>query len=496
MATDAAKLQQFRDNLNSLLVRAPNDAELAKNIDILWEAAQKRGLEELQKVTEKIMGKRGAKIANVIAASIDDISEEGIKKNASALKKIWKRTVGKVWGEAKDDVKTKNPYLVIGAMLSFAGKTWEAVSVFWDEAQKEIPILKYADKPVKAAAIALYIKGAPVLGVIKAAEFVGRASTEYGKTGKFFHSIWKAAKDTAKSIYKHFLRLTIGEEVSPAVEQFSKTLGQKFEADEKSARKLTKLVQSQDIMNYLDTLTPEQATQAAEKIAKFSEEIGETKGVVDLGLVASIVIPSTAIGLDDEKMKDLVNAAIQPDAKKKIDLLSPSIKALAIERIVQAVHNTENPNIAEIMSQSLDAVSLGKNLKVDVNGFGERLKVHNPTLHKKLEGYFDHAKGEKYTLEQISQNLDEGPNLKKLKKSEKKELMKLSADYAVECSLKPSIGESSRSNKAKTWVERHHRKKKNVKYLKKQGAKTHVASVKAYKKAGAKSTSTITGLHQ
>lgn len=466
------RLAKFEKMLEELRNNAPDDETLSRNIDVLLEQVHKKGVDQFHHVAQSIFGKNGADLIKALAEAQGEISLNEIKSRTNILKKIWKRTVGKVWRDTVEEVKSGNPYMVVGSILSVTGKTWSALSEFWDEAQDEIPALKFADKPIKAAAIALYIKGAPVLGVIKAAEFVGRTSIEYGKTRKFFHSLWVAAKDTLSSIYHHFLRLTIGTKFSPALEQFAKTLGSEFRADKARAKEFAEFIKSQDVTKYLQDLTPEQAETAAKKIFILSQKMSKEKEVVDIGAISNIVIPSVAKGLSDERIRGLVEASQKSENKLMLEKLPTTIRSMAMYRIAEASLQQKDRSVENIMSDSLRAVSKLKEKELKLDDFEEYLKEHKSGLHKKLEPYFKHSNiPEKFTINQVSELFEGEDNLKKMKKADKKEFMILAADFATEKALYKAIGEDSK--RTKSWADINPSKSKSKFVVHEKKQRTH-----------------------
>lgn len=393
------------------------------------------------------VGKDGEELLTTLAKELAILSGLDIKEGKKSLKKVWDKTLGLFWKELKKNMISKDGFQILGATLSAPGKVMSGLSEFWDEAQKEHPLLKYADKPVKAFAIALYVEGAPVVGAIKAAELVGRTAEEYGKTRKFWPSLKKASRDWADSLYHHFLRLTIGNDIKPAMEQFYKTLGMR----EKDAQNFVKVVQAYDQLGRLDQMSKKAAGIAANQVSNLASDLMQNHPVlsnlkytaVDLGLIASIILPASDKNISYSQIKEIASAVLDPDLSDQLSKLSPRIKSFAMERIVQAVIHDPSHNIQEIVTKSMNDLADAKDIKVNVDGVGAHIKKHNPVLHKKLKVFLDVGKGQEVSFEQVESLMKSSKQLKKMKKADRKELMKYVTEYAVENVLSEHLGASA-----------------------------------------------------
>lgn len=431
MSLVSDEFQEFLEEIPS-----QNNPEVENAIRVLMNFASKEGQESLKEKFEEIIGPDGDKFISNLAKDLAEISGLSVKEHSESFRQIWQRTMAPVWKNAKESFLSKDGFRIIGASLSLAGKTWEGLSEFWEESQKEHPLLKYADKPAKAFAVALYVKGAPVIGAIKAAELVGRTAEEYGKSRKLWPSIKKASKDTAKSIYKHFLRLTIGQEAHPAMEEFYKRLG----IEQDNAKNFVKAVEAYDQLGQISDLGISGARHAAMHVTKITEEIAKrntdtaekASDLIDVGLISSIVIPSTLKGLSHDKMLEIASATIKPDIAEKLSHFPPSIKSFTMDRITQYALDNPSKNIEEVMSKSLDALHGSKNPDIGVNAFGHYLKKQKPELYIKLVSFFGNKRGDVVSIEDAEAIFKDSKPYKKLKKSEKMEFQKYFADYAVE----------------------------------------------------------------
>ena len=79
LADAAAKLKAFNAKLDLLIAQSPDDKDLEKALEAIKEQVKEKGLEELEEITTKVMGKDGAKIAKGLAMALDNLSAEGIK---------------------------------------------------------------------------------------------------------------------------------------------------------------------------------------------------------------------------------------------------------------------------------------------------------------------------------------------------------------------------------------------------------------------------------
>lgn len=443
MTASSDSFQEFLDG-----VPTGSDPDVEAAIKTLRDFASRNGHEALkEKFEELIVGSEGDKFVKNLAGDLANLSGLKVKEEYESIKGIWQRTMMPVWNSTKDAFLSRDGFQILGSSLSLAGRTWEGLSEFWDKVQKEHPIIKYADKPVKAFAVVLYIKGAPVIGAIKASELVGRSAEEYGKTRKLWHSIKKGCKDTANSIYHHFLRLTIGNNVKPAMEEFYKQLG----IDQSSAKQFIRAVKSYDQMHQLDELGIVGAGNSAKNVTKIAEELAknnpnlakDSKNAIDIGLISGIVIPATLKGLDYKKMLEISSAAVKPDIAKKLSNFPPSIKSFAMDRIVQ--YSIDNPfkNIEDVISRSFDALSNSKNTNIGINAFGHYLKKQSPDLYSKFSSVLQGISKGSAGLEEFGKMLQESPEYKKLNKKDKAEIQKFVADYAVEDILQNVLEKSA-----------------------------------------------------
>lgn len=442
MALASDEFQEFLDEIPS-----NNNTEVENAIKVLMDFASKRGQDSLKEKFEEAIGPEGDKFIADLAKDLAEMSGLDVKEHSESLSHIWDRTMGSVFRSTKDSLLSGDGFRILGASLSFVGKTWEGLSEFWDEAQKEHPLIKYADKPVKSFAVVLYIKGAPVVGAIRAAELIGRTADEYGKTRKLWPSIKKAAKDTAKSIYKHFLRLAMGQEAKPAMEEFYKHLG----ISQNDSKQFIKAVESYDQFGQLSDLGVRGARAAARNVSKIIEEIAKnnpeitksSKNVIDVGLISSIVIPATLKGLGHGKILEIASATIKPDIAKKLSYFPPAIKSFTMERIAQYALDNPSKNIEDAISKSLDELHKSKNSNIGMNGFRHYLKKQNPDLYTMISGFFDESNGFVIGVEKADSVFKESASYGKLKKSEKKEFQKYFLDYAVEDILREVLETSA-----------------------------------------------------
>lgn len=437
---------EFTRELDELATEDVNQ-EVLDAIRILKTYSSEKGSKALRGQFEKALGREGDTFLTALSQELAELSGLIPSKEKKSLRKIWDKTMGRVWQGAKDHMLSKDGFQILGATLSAPGKVLEGVSEFWDEAQKQHPLLKYADKPVKAFAVALYIEGAPIIGAIKAAELVGRTAEEYGKTRKFWPSLKKASREWAEGIYHHFLRLTIGESIKPAMEQFYKTLGVR----EKDAKRFIEVVQAYDQMGSLDNLGKEAAELAAERVSNLASDLVKTHPVLstvkeaalDLGLLASIILPATAKDVSYNQIKEVVGAVLDPAISEQVSKLSPRVKSFAMERIIQAVRDNPNQDVSKLVSDSVNALASAKGVKINVNMFELHLKKHNPDLHKKLGPFFEVGNGKKVGFEEVESLMKSSKQLKKLNKFEKQDLMKFVSDYVVEDVLSSHLGASA-----------------------------------------------------
>lgn len=97
----------------------------------------------------------------------------------------------------------------VGAVLSFPGKIFEGMSVFWDKLVQKRPTLKTFDTYiVTPLATLLYVKMWPALMTIKSCEFIGRSMEAVDKTGRWT-SIVGVARDMLVESGRHAMRIIV-----------------------------------------------------------------------------------------------------------------------------------------------------------------------------------------------------------------------------------------------------------------------------------------------
>lgn len=146
-----------------------------------------------------------------LSAAYDELagkeSAAGKKSVLQDAKDLFNVHVGSVIRETKHDLLRGSALQKIGTSLSFAGRAWEGVSIFWNELAKKKPALKVLHNTiVKPIVVALYSAILPELAVVKACEFVGKSICAVAKGGGW-KSVAKVATNMVRSTSKHFERI-------------------------------------------------------------------------------------------------------------------------------------------------------------------------------------------------------------------------------------------------------------------------------------------------
>ena len=139
-----------------------------------------------------------------------DTYSDAKKESASLLedaKGLFDIHVGSVIKKTKRNLMQGSSLQKLGSALSFVGRSWEGISIFWNELVEKKPILQILDSTiVKPMAISLYAAILPELAVVKSCEFVGRSIGAVSQ-GKGWKGIANVATNMLKSTSNHFQRV-------------------------------------------------------------------------------------------------------------------------------------------------------------------------------------------------------------------------------------------------------------------------------------------------
>jgi len=416
----------------------------------LTSLANEQGLEGVPEAIERVLTSAPDEIANNLtdalagraATELDFNDKQRAALKAAArntkpmlqdMKEIWKKHVGYVLREYRRE-RRQGKARKLGAILSFTGKAWDAVSEFWDEYHSKHPVLKPLDKLViKPVAISLYVANLPVIGAIKAAEFLGRTLTEYGKRkgrkedSLVLPSIIKAAKQTGASILKHFLRVSVGQEANPAIKAFYDKLG----ISDEFAKVVLDAVTAPDLMQFVEQLSPEQAGIAAEVCGNLLDGLGHKEAA----LAAKLIIPAVLHQMQEEEMKSAVDALTKGELKEAWDKAPESFQNAALAKIAEVASEQTDLDIAGLI-RTTQGVLQEREISLDLEGFKAYVKEKNPELDTTLQtAYKAFEAKDNVSLTQFEEMLSQEKGLKKLKKSVKKELREFATEYAIQQTL-------------------------------------------------------------
>lgn len=160
--------------------------------------------------------------------TIDDEVENPEKEGSGILhdaKTLFKDHVVSVFKETKKDLLSGSALSTLGTILSLPGRLINGISKFWGEFIKKRPLLKELDKIIiTPLVVSAYVQFLPVVGIIKACEFVGGAMCAYAKADK--GEKWSAIQNSASKMLgdtiDHMDRIAGVNMVAPFIKEIDK----------------------------------------------------------------------------------------------------------------------------------------------------------------------------------------------------------------------------------------------------------------------------------